>query len=303
MNLGETETYEPGIYQLEITDPVIAGPDGIDNLQAKQLANRTNWLKAKIDSLLGLSVIHSATLKATPADADEFGFLSSSAAWSLVKMTGTNLKAWLKTYFDTVYAVLNSPAFTGTPTAPNFSYKPTPITITSWGYVTTTITLNVASHTFVAGDYIEVGGLTATTNIPNGVHLVTGVTATTIVFTYALTPTGTAGVTSATVKGYMTTNGRVEGIGVAQAWQPVTRAFGVTYTNTTGETIVASINGIGSLQGNYVSLLVDGYVAGSAGIQVSSNYAGLTATIPNGSSYVLSVSGGTFTISTWMELR
>lgn len=118
MNLGETETYEPGIYQLEITDPVIGGPDGIDNLQAKQLANRTNWLKAKIDSLLGFSVIHTATLKATPLDADEFGFLSSSAAWSLVKMTGTNLKAWLKTYFDTVYAVLNSPAFTGTPTAP-----------------------------------------------------------------------------------------------------------------------------------------------------------------------------------------
>lgn len=118
MNLGETETYEPGIYQLEITDPVIGGPDGIDNLQAKQLANRTNWLKAKIDSLLGLSVIHTATLKATPSDADEFGFLSSTAAWSLVKMTGTNLKAWLKAYFDTVYAVLNSPTFTGTPTAP-----------------------------------------------------------------------------------------------------------------------------------------------------------------------------------------
>lgn len=117
-DLAETETYVAGIYQLEITDPVIGGPDGIDNLQAKQLANRTNWLKAKIDSLLGFSVIHTATLKATPSDADEFGFLSSTAAWSLVKMTGTNLKAWLKTYFDTVYAVLNSPAFTGTPTAP-----------------------------------------------------------------------------------------------------------------------------------------------------------------------------------------
>lgn len=114
-DLAETETYEAGIYQLEITDPVIGGPDGIDNLQAKQLANRTNWLKAKIDSLLGLSVIHTATLKATPSDADEFGFLSSSAAWSLVKMTGTNLKAWLKTYFDTVYKPIGALLFSDMP--------------------------------------------------------------------------------------------------------------------------------------------------------------------------------------------
>ena len=113
--LAETETYEPGIYQLEITDPVIGGPDGIDNLQAKQLANRTNWLKAKIDSLLGFSVIHTATLKATPVDADEFGFLSSTAAWSLVKMTGTNLKAWLKTYFDTVYKPIGALLFSDMP--------------------------------------------------------------------------------------------------------------------------------------------------------------------------------------------
>ncbi len=50
-NLPEQPEYEEGIYQLEETDPVLGGPNGIDNLQAKQLANRTNWLKLRIEAL------------------------------------------------------------------------------------------------------------------------------------------------------------------------------------------------------------------------------------------------------------
>lgn len=50
-NLPETITWETGIYQLETTDPVLGGPDGIDNLQAKQLANRTRYLKQHVDNL------------------------------------------------------------------------------------------------------------------------------------------------------------------------------------------------------------------------------------------------------------
>ncbi len=49
-NLPEEATWEAGIYQLELTDPVEAGADGIDNLQAKQLANRTVYLKDQIDT-------------------------------------------------------------------------------------------------------------------------------------------------------------------------------------------------------------------------------------------------------------
>ena len=40
-NLKETSQWEDGIYQLEKTDKVMGGADGISNLQAKQLANRT----------------------------------------------------------------------------------------------------------------------------------------------------------------------------------------------------------------------------------------------------------------------
>ncbi|MFC2352092.1 phage tail protein, partial [Eikenella halliae] len=36
-----------GIYQLETTDPVLGGPNGIANRQAKELAARTQYLKKK----------------------------------------------------------------------------------------------------------------------------------------------------------------------------------------------------------------------------------------------------------------
>lgn len=49
-DLTESNVYEAGIYQLELTDPVIGGPDGISNRQAVQLANRTAWLKSAMRS-------------------------------------------------------------------------------------------------------------------------------------------------------------------------------------------------------------------------------------------------------------
>ncbi|WP_219809122.1 pyocin knob domain-containing protein [Campylobacter concisus] len=49
-NLKEENKWEEGIYQLEVTDPVVGGIDGISNKQAKQLANRTSYLKAQIEA-------------------------------------------------------------------------------------------------------------------------------------------------------------------------------------------------------------------------------------------------------------
>lgn len=52
MNLAPATppTWDP-IYQLEVTDPVLAGPGGVANRQAQQLLNRTEWLKAQLASL------------------------------------------------------------------------------------------------------------------------------------------------------------------------------------------------------------------------------------------------------------
>lgn len=49
-DLNESSTWEDGIYQIETTDPVVGGPDGISNVQAKQLGNRTLYLRNRIDT-------------------------------------------------------------------------------------------------------------------------------------------------------------------------------------------------------------------------------------------------------------
>lgn len=50
-NVPENPTWEAGVYQFETTDPVQGGPDGIDNLPNKQLANRTAYLKQHLEEL------------------------------------------------------------------------------------------------------------------------------------------------------------------------------------------------------------------------------------------------------------
>ncbi|WP_308812016.1 tail fiber protein, partial [Pseudomonas oryzihabitans] len=47
------EQWEDGVYQIEKTDPVVGGPDGLSNRQGQQLANRTKYLKGLVDGLLG----------------------------------------------------------------------------------------------------------------------------------------------------------------------------------------------------------------------------------------------------------
>lgn len=48
-NLPETPQWEEGIYQIEVSDPVLGGPDGISNRQGKQLASRTLYLKQQVE--------------------------------------------------------------------------------------------------------------------------------------------------------------------------------------------------------------------------------------------------------------
>ena len=82
-NLSEQEDWIDGIYQLETSDPVVAGPGGISNRQAEQLASRTAYLK------------------------------------KMQETTGESLQVHLAASDPhSQYAPKNSPALTGTPTAP-----------------------------------------------------------------------------------------------------------------------------------------------------------------------------------------
>lgn len=60
--------------------------------------NSGNETTATIGTLMS-----GATAKATPVDADNFGYSDSAASNVIKKMTWANLKAALKTYFDTLY--------------------------------------------------------------------------------------------------------------------------------------------------------------------------------------------------------
>lgn len=51
-NVTETATWETGVYQIETTDWVEGGATGTANVQAKQLANRTTYIKQRIDSAI-----------------------------------------------------------------------------------------------------------------------------------------------------------------------------------------------------------------------------------------------------------
>lgn len=50
-NLPESAVYDAGVYQLETTDPVQGGASGVSNAPLKNLANRTTYLKQRVDNI------------------------------------------------------------------------------------------------------------------------------------------------------------------------------------------------------------------------------------------------------------
>lgn len=49
--LAESATWESTINQIETTDPVLGGTDGVVNKGPRQLANRTQYLKKHVDNV------------------------------------------------------------------------------------------------------------------------------------------------------------------------------------------------------------------------------------------------------------
>lgn len=105
------------------------GLGSVDNTAdvAKNVLTATKFFTARtidgqsFDGTANVTVIapgtHAATSKTTPVDADELPLVDSAASNVLKKLTWANLKATLKTYFDTFYG-LTPPAWTVTTPTP-----------------------------------------------------------------------------------------------------------------------------------------------------------------------------------------
>lgn len=267
------------------------------------------WVLENDDS----SAVHASASKTTPVNTDEFEILDSTSSFSLKKITWVNIT----TALSSLFVPLASPAFTGTPTAPSISYKSTPVNITAWSYsgtTTTTITLTVASHTFIVNDFISVNGLTtsaavsASSNyiIPNGVYQVTAVTSTTIQYTIftplALAITLTPTVSSATVIGQTAINGVVGGLGSGgQQWVNMIsqRAHNVTYYNTSLQPIQVCIEAQNSNIAAAPAFFINGVQIYGHGQYYTTNP--VFVIIPSRAGY--SYSGGSTAIVLWFELR
>lgn len=168
-NLPETASWDAGVYQLETTDPVLGGPNGKSNLPLKNLANRTAYLKAQVDSL--------SASKAPLASPALTGAPTAPTAAAGTNTTQIATTEFVKTAIASVIsggivtsvagktgavtlavgdvsgaAPLASPALTGTPTAP------TPTSGDS--------TTKIATTAFVSAAIVNAGGTTLTNAAP-----------------------------------------------------------------------------------------------------------------------------------------
>lgn len=73
--LTEQSTWEDEVYQIETSDPVVAGPPnvatkaGVSNIPHAQLANRTKWLKEQLEAInLTLAAINAAYVTQSAID-------------------------------------------------------------------------------------------------------------------------------------------------------------------------------------------------------------------------------------------
>lgn len=145
-SLPESSSFDAGVYQLELTDPVIGGPSGVSNTPLKNLANRTRYLKDHVDALetsraplaspafTGTPTAPTAAQGTSNTQLATTAFVNAEIAADMAAnlatvaplvngsaAVGTSGKMAREDHVhptDTTRAPLASPAFTGTPTAP-----------------------------------------------------------------------------------------------------------------------------------------------------------------------------------------
>ena len=99
-NLNETEKWEENIYQLETSDPVLGGADGISNRAPWQLANRTKWLKKKTEEAAQSLAEHVRSRNHPDATLTAKGFTQLSSATNSTSETQAATPKAVKAAYD-----------------------------------------------------------------------------------------------------------------------------------------------------------------------------------------------------------
>ena len=99
-NLNETEKWEENIYQLETSDPVLGGADGISNRAPRQLANRTKWLKKKTEEAAQSLAEHVRSRNHPDATLTAKGFTQLSSATNSTSETQAATPKAVKAAYD-----------------------------------------------------------------------------------------------------------------------------------------------------------------------------------------------------------
>lgn len=134
-------------------------------LQAPKLKTARAIDGQSFDGTTDITVIapgtHASSSKPTPVDADEVPLVDSAASNVLKKLTWANVKATLKTYFDTLYVALNGPITGATKTKITYDAKGL---VTSGADATTADIADSSNKRYVTDAQLTVIGNTSGTN-------------------------------------------------------------------------------------------------------------------------------------------
>ena len=219
-------------------------------------------------------------------------------------------------------SVTGTSTLTGNVTAPTQSSSDNSTKVATTAFVTTKVgTLGTMASQNATAVAITGGTITGITDltVADGGTGASSITANSVILGNGTSTLSGNLVAPSTSGNVLTSNGTTwtsatpaGSLGVGQTWQNVTgsRAFGSTYTNSTGNAIAVSVSGTASGGGNgsfvlilYVNGAEIGYstvYAANAGYRVHSFFI-----VPNGATYAVSGSGGILSTAlyNWSELR
>ena len=189
-------------------------------------------------------------------------------------------------------ANVNSPAFTGVPTAPTAASGTSNTQVATTAFTTAAVNALVVGTSAIADDAVTTAKIA-----PTGVTAGTYGSATQIP---SIAVNAEGQVTSATTN----TITIDEPIGVGQTWQSVSRAVNTNYTNDTGRPIQVSAGIYYGYDGTQAAAVVGGVtictmrVYSCCGVAVSVDYP-ISFIVPAGATY--RINGGA--VRAWAELR